>query len=208
MIVNLSPTRRLPVAVIAATTLVATSGVAYASGLPAAASDNASAVLQHLGISPGHSDHPRPSPTHPTNHGGDGLEPLARTTTETGRDKGKAISAIASTNGNDHQATKAATSGSPTAMAARSQHWQPPPPPEESTRARPSPQPPAVERARPVSTAKPATNTARPETNTANPPNPIHPRTPTRAATAAALSSRARVSPVMASVQRGGTGVT
>lgn len=111
MIVNLSPTRRLPFAVIAATTLVATSGVAYASGLPAAASDNASAVLQRLGINPGHSDHSTTKPNHPANHGGT-VSNLARTTDETGRDKGKAVSAIASTNGNDHQATKAATSGS------------------------------------------------------------------------------------------------
>lgn len=114
MLVNLSPTRRLPIAVIAATALAATSGVAYASGLPAAASDNASAVLQRLGITPGNSDHSAANPSHPANHGAV-VSNLARTTTEVGRDKGKAISAIASANGKGHanaNSVKTATSGS------------------------------------------------------------------------------------------------
>lgn len=114
MLVNLSPTRRLSVAVIAATALAATSGVAYASGVPAAASENASAVLQGLGITPGNNDHSTTKPSHPAKHGGT-VSNLARTTTETGRDKGEAISAVASANGKDHptaKTAKPATAGS------------------------------------------------------------------------------------------------
>ena len=202
MIVNLSPTRRLPFAVIAATALVATSGVAYASGLPAAASDNASAVLQRLGINPGHSDHSTTKPNHPANHGGT-VSNLARTTTRPGATKARrslpSPPRMARISPPGHQSRDLWLRQ---AMAARSQHWQPPPPPKESTRARPSPQPPAVERARPASTANPETNTARPETNTATPPNLIHPRTLTRVATAAALSSSSPRTPVMTSVAR------
>ena len=88
MLVNLSPTRRLPIAVIAATALAATSGVAYASGLPAAASDNASAVLQRLGITPGNSDHSAANPSHPANHGAV-VSNLARTTTGGGARQGQ-----------------------------------------------------------------------------------------------------------------------
>ncbi len=62
---------------------------------------NASESLQES------SDHSASKPSHPANHGGT-VSNLARTTTEKGRDKGKAISALASANGKDHATTNAA----------------------------------------------------------------------------------------------------
>ena len=100
---NFKPHHAKPVsaAVIALAALAATSGAAYASGLPAAASDAASTVLQGLGVVPGSGSHSASKSGHPANHGGI-VSNLARTTTETGRDKGKAISAVASTNSSNH----------------------------------------------------------------------------------------------------------
>jgi hypothetical protein len=80
----------------AAAALCGMTGAAYASGLPSAASETASAVLQQLGIStPGPNSHAntRPASVPAT---GDAVSTLAKATTATGVDKGAVISAMAS----------------------------------------------------------------------------------------------------------------
>jgi hypothetical protein len=92
--VTTTPHRIRISAVAIAAALCATTGAAYAAGLPAAASSTADAVLQKLGIAkpaPAKHEHSRPADTH-----GSTVSTLAHTTTATGRDKGAAISAVAS----------------------------------------------------------------------------------------------------------------
>jgi len=92
--------------------LAAMSGMAYAGTLPGAAQSVASDMLSALGVSvPGHNDH---AGTYPDVRGtsgtagsaasGSAISTLARTTTATGRDKGAAISTLAS-DGKSHAGT-------------------------------------------------------------------------------------------------------
>jgi len=92
--VTTTPHRIRISAVAMAAALCATTGAAYAAGLPAAASSTADAVLQELGIakpSPAKHEHSRPADTH-----GSTVSTLSHTTTATGRDRGAAVSAVAS----------------------------------------------------------------------------------------------------------------
>jgi hypothetical protein len=110
--------------------LAAMSGVAYAGTLPGAAQSVASDMLSALGVSvPGHNDH---AGTYPDVRGasstagsaasvsaasGSAISMLARTTTATGRDKGTAISTLAS-DGKSHAGTLPGQAGDGQATAA------------------------------------------------------------------------------------------
>jgi hypothetical protein len=111
--------------------LAAMSGMAYAGTLPGAAQSVASDMLSALGVSvPGHNDH---AGTYPDVRGtsstagsavsgsaasGSAISTLARTTTATGRDKGSAISALAS-DGKSHAGTLPGQADDGQATAAR-----------------------------------------------------------------------------------------
>jgi hypothetical protein len=77
----------------AAMALSATTGAAFAAGLPADAAGPASAVLHRLGIAAPAASTPAPA-AHPANHGGT-VSAIATTTTTTGSAKGALISGVA-----------------------------------------------------------------------------------------------------------------
>jgi hypothetical protein len=105
--------------------LAAMSGMAHAGTLPGAAQSVASDMLSTLGVSvPGQNDH---AGTHPDVRGtssaagsaasGSDVSTLARTTTATGRNKGAAISTLAS-DGKGHAGTLPSQAGDGQATAA------------------------------------------------------------------------------------------
>lgn len=102
------------VAAIAAASLAITSGLAYAGDLPAAAQSTAAHALSRVGVSvPGtnarakaHPDTHGRAASHSSSNGhGKAVSTLAHITTATGRDKGAAISTLAS-GGKSHAATR------------------------------------------------------------------------------------------------------